>query len=1013
LHPPSAEQLLAQAYSEHRTFEMRIPGAQYAPMQTERGTGQSDFEKPHSLLKAKDLIGEALSKSPNDPKWLQARARAELLDGNYESAIKSLQRALETQPDSPSLLADLGSAYFVRGESANQPIDYGNAIESFGKALAKSPDDPVALFNRALACEHMFLYAQSVEDWEHYLRVDPQGAWADEARRRLGALKEKLKDQKKSQDEPLLAPEQIAKAAPGDVTVRTRIDERFEDYLNVAMRDWLLQAYPTSNNSLTDAHVVRIALRELADIGRQKHNDNWLADLLARSDSQLVPRAFENLATAIKDNDKADTSSAQLHASEAARMFSGTRNEAGVMRAGLERLVAINIAQDGTRCMNAATNLKREAVGRPYPWLIAQIDTEMGSCLFLLENLGSAHSEYLNAVREADHNGYRALGLRARDHICVLYGASGDLKSGWRTASDALASYWSGAYPNLRGYNLYYGLYEFSREAKQSYLQMAVWRDGLALAETSPDIAQRAVAHSLMATAAQTAGEPAVAEQEFARASQLFSESPQIESTSIAAVEAETRLAAIESTQGDSARAISRLRPLEHEITRLRDDFLAILFYTTLGDAESRHGDNQSADSSLRSAVNLAEVQLRSLRDDKSRIDWDQQSGGAYRSLVQLSMRRGDAQDALTLWEWYRGAVLRSGSGSSISTTSSTLPMRDLLAQIPSLTKETVVSYALLPDGLATWVYDDRGIASRWTALLPDELEAKVTAFRRLCSRPDSDKAALDQESRALYESLVSPIEQELAPDRELVVELDPLLAGLPFDALLDGHDRYLGERFSIAYSPGIYYRSLARVSRAIASDNAALVVAVPSSTAVSDAPVQALPEVITEGEMISRSFRTATLLAGREASAKNIHSALSGKSVFHFAGHALSSNGQTGLLLTDGLLTASALRTVELANLDLAVFSACDTQDGSTGGPAGADSLARTFLRAGVPHVVASRWNVNSRASLQFMSSFYGALLAGNSVPDSIHQAQRDLRSNPGTASPYYWSAFSAFGTL
>ena len=60
LRPPSAEQLLAQAYTEHRTLEVRIPGAKYAPMQAERGTGQSDFDKSQSLLKAEDLIGENL-----------------------------------------------------------------------------------------------------------------------------------------------------------------------------------------------------------------------------------------------------------------------------------------------------------------------------------------------------------------------------------------------------------------------------------------------------------------------------------------------------------------------------------------------------------------------------------------------------------------------------------------------------------------------------------------------------------------------------------------------------------------------------------------------------------------------------------------------------------------------------------------------------------------------------------------------------------------------------------------
>src|SRR5258708_15605435 len=216
LRPPSAEQLLAQAYTERRTLEVRISGAKYAHMRVERSAGGSTLDKSSSLLKAEALISDKLSKNPSDPEWLQARARADLLDGNYESAIKSLQRALETQPDSPSLLTDLGSAYFMRAESANRPIDYGNAIESLGKALAKSPDDPVALFNRALACERMFLYTQAVEDWEHYLRIDPQGEWADEARHHLAAVQQKLKQHEKSQSKSLLSPADIANAGLDD-----------------------------------------------------------------------------------------------------------------------------------------------------------------------------------------------------------------------------------------------------------------------------------------------------------------------------------------------------------------------------------------------------------------------------------------------------------------------------------------------------------------------------------------------------------------------------------------------------------------------------------------------------------------------------------------------------------------------------------------------------------------------------------------------------------------------------
>ena len=143
-------------------------------MRVERGASGSNLDKSPSLLKAEALIGENLSKRPNDPAWLQARARADLLDGNFESALKSLQRALETQPDSPSLQTD-SRLLTERAEAADRAVDYGNAIESLGKALAISPDDPVALFNRAIACERMFLYTQALDDWKHYLRVEPSG----------------------------------------------------------------------------------------------------------------------------------------------------------------------------------------------------------------------------------------------------------------------------------------------------------------------------------------------------------------------------------------------------------------------------------------------------------------------------------------------------------------------------------------------------------------------------------------------------------------------------------------------------------------------------------------------------------------------------------------------------------------------------------------------------------------------------------------------------------------------
>ncbi len=83
----------------------------------------------------------------------------------------------------------------------------------------------------------MFLYTQAVDDWEHYLRVDPQGEWADDARRRLTALKQKLQQHEKVKSEPLLSPAEIVRGIGRIRAARQKIDDRIEEYLRLAITD--------------------------------------------------------------------------------------------------------------------------------------------------------------------------------------------------------------------------------------------------------------------------------------------------------------------------------------------------------------------------------------------------------------------------------------------------------------------------------------------------------------------------------------------------------------------------------------------------------------------------------------------------------------------------------------------------------------------------------------------------------------------------------------------------------
>jgi tetratricopeptide (TPR) repeat protein len=186
---PPIDDLLATAYTEQRTLELRIPGAAYGPVRLVRGSAdRSRLDRPPALLEAEARIARELAKAPASPTWLQAMGRADLLDRNYEAAIATLQRALNIQPDSPSLMIDLASAHFEQAETSNHMADYAAAVELLNRALKASPDDPVALFNRAVVNERMHLYDQAIQDWQRYLRVDSGSAWTSEAKKRLADL---------------------------------------------------------------------------------------------------------------------------------------------------------------------------------------------------------------------------------------------------------------------------------------------------------------------------------------------------------------------------------------------------------------------------------------------------------------------------------------------------------------------------------------------------------------------------------------------------------------------------------------------------------------------------------------------------------------------------------------------------------------------------------------------------------------------------------------------------------
>jgi CHAT domain-containing protein len=149
------------------------------------------------------------------------------------------------------------------------------------------------------------------------------------------------------------------------------------------------------------------------------------------------------------------------------------------------------------------------------------------------------------------------------------------------------------------------------------------------------------------------------------------------------------------------------------------------------------------------------------------------------------------------------------------------------------------------------------------------------------------------------------------------------------------------------------------------------------------------------------------------------IGSALSDYRFVHFATHgvvnqAVPSLSSVVLSLVDrggrrrdGFVMLPDIYDMTL-NADVVVLSGCQTALGKQIRGEGPIGLARGFMYAGVPRVVASLWQVDDLATAELMRRFYrGVLIQGLTPAAALRAAQKQLASTSRWRSPYFWAPF------
>jgi len=123
-------------------------------------------------------------------------------------------------------------------------------------------------------------------------------------------------------------------------------------------------------------------------------------------------------------------------------------------------------------------------------------------------------------------------------------------------------------------------------------------------------------------------------------------------------------------------------------------------------------------------------------------------------------------------------------------------------------------------------------------------------------------------------------------------------------------------------------------------------------------------------------------------------------------ANYAWLNNKPISANIEDGILTASEISLMNLANTELVVLSACETGLGDIVGNEGVYGLQRAFKIAGAKYLIMSLWQVPDFQTQELMTTFYGKWLQDKmSIPDAFRATQQEMREK--YQSPWFWAGF------
>ncbi|PYP87504.1 MAG: hypothetical protein DMG65_17160 [Candidatus Angelobacter sp. Gp1-AA117] len=770
----------------------------------------------------------------------------------------------------------------------------------------------------------------------------------------------------------------------------TDVRQSLTEYQDIALRTWIPEGAGNPDSpGLKAAHLLADLLNE--------HGDNWLNHFL-KAIQPGDAAGIQALSTAITKNKRGLYNAGQIEAERAEKIF-GSRNVPGALRARFEFVYASQRLLDQELCLKRAQGLERELRGTSYRWLQIQIALEEAVCLNFHEEFEAADQHVEAAREEAKRADYPLLKLRA-----ISLGAGmkvprdPDVSASWQEALEGLAQYWNGPSAPDR-------LYEFLTVMKRCLIKednpdaARAFEESMVMILEKTHVADenlvlKAIAHADMSEIYLKLNDPKSAEKEADIALGILQKIPPGE---IAArkyeVPIEIEKAELQLERNDAKKAAEILDGAKELLDLIHDELIRLRFIRVQGDVWLRMGQLDDAERTYKTGLELAEQALANLHRREDRQKWADETGELYRGLVNVFMEQKKELQALQLWRWYQARTL-AASGDVQTGGISWDEIQGQVSTVPLPAEESGVRivYAAMKDNLYAWTIKGTEVKAFSVAKKQKTLKEMVTRYAEKCSTPGySNPALFDDESKKLFAVLLQPFIAVLQQNNTVAVELDPAINGVFLETLKSPEGWYFGQKYPVIYSPGWVQESVLRPFGK--ADQGVFLNAQPR-----DIPeMQGLEKTVTGLYPAIESLDPSDLEAW--------HRRLATSQMLIFFGHG---KAQGLIYAGNQVLRAQDFPPDSLAHLQIAALIACST--GSAGqGLIHTDDLVHAFLAGGTPNVVASNWDVDSRATGQLIAVFLHSLKAGKTPANAMYEARKSIFI--AYAEPYYWAAFSVVG--